>query len=132
MTRVLVCGSRDYANVEHLRCVLDAFHDTTPISLLIEGEAPGADTLAREWAESRGIEVEKYPANWRPVPGLVDRGAGPKRNRQMLREGKPEHVIAFPKGRLSDSTGTNDMVTIARRAGVPVVVIGVDNVGVNA
>lgn len=130
MTRVLVCGSRDYANVEHLRCVLDAFHDTTPISLLIEGEAPGADTLAREWAESRGIEVAKYPAQWGKYYPRAR--AGPIRNRQMLKEGQPEHVIAFPKGRLSDSQGTKDMVNIAQRAGVPTVIIGVDNIGVNA
>lgn len=41
--------------------------------------------------------------------------AGPMRNKQMLVEGKPELVIAFPGG-----TGTAHMCGIAEAAGVKV------------
>ena len=57
MMRVLVFGGRHYADRRRLYEVLDAFHARTPITLIIEGEMSGADRLAREWAESRGVEL---------------------------------------------------------------------------
>jgi hypothetical protein len=36
---------------------MDDLHARQPITCIIQGEAAGADTLAREWAEDRGIEV---------------------------------------------------------------------------
>lgn len=44
-------------------------------------------------------------------------GAGPMRNRQMLDE-KPDLVVAFAGG-----SGTRNMIDIARRAGVKVIVV---------
>lgn len=46
-------------------------------------------------------------------------GAGPLRNHAMLREGKPQAVIAF-HANLAQSRGTAHMVRIAREARVPV------------
>jgi hypothetical protein len=39
----------------------------------IEGEMSGADQLAREWAEDRGVDVDPYPADWDNIerPGAV-------------------------------------------------------------
>jgi hypothetical protein len=51
------------------------------------------------------------------------RGAGPIRNRQMLEEGRPDLVVAFPGGH-----GTAGMIKLALKAGVPVEMINlVDN-----
>lgn len=113
--RLLVCGGRDYADAETLFARLDEFASEHPVELVIEGEAPGADTLAREWAVSRGIPVEKYPADWT----TYGKAAGPIRNRQMLVEGKPDYVVAFPT---NPSRGTWNMVSQSREAGVPVIV----------
>ena len=51
--RVLVCGGRDYSNVEQLYKVLDrvdgsweSADSTGPISTIISGHARGADQLA--------------------------------------------------------------------------------------
>jgi hypothetical protein len=44
------------------------------------------------------------------------KGAGPRRNKQMIEEGNPDLVIAFPGGR-----GTADMINRARAAGVRVI-----------
>jgi hypothetical protein len=85
---------------------------TRGITVLIAGGARGADTLAEEWAKAQGIQCEVYMADWE---GL-GRKAGPIRNQQMLDEGKPDLVIAFPGGR-----GTADMVRRAREAGVETV-----------
>jgi hypothetical protein len=91
--------------------VLDAALRSGPLTI-IEGGARGADKLARQWAEDRGVPVATYPAEW-------DRhgvSAGPIRNRQMLEDGKPDMVLAFPGGK-----GTANMVEQAHRAGVLVV-----------
>jgi hypothetical protein len=59
--------------------------------------------------------VLHYFANWK----LFGLSAGPIRNQQMLDEGKPDFVIAFHDN-LYASRGTQDMVTRAMKAGVPV------------
>lgn len=125
--RLLICGGRDWCNpdvlpegykhiAETMRDesfeFLDALHADLGFTVVIEGEARGADTIGREWAESRGIPVEKYPADWK----RFGRAAGPIRNKQMLTEGKPDCVVAFPGG-----SGTNNMKTQARYAKVEVI-----------
>lgn len=112
--RVLACGGRDYADREKVYEVLDEVRAASGISVLIEGEAAGADTLAKTWALRRGVPVERYPADWTKY----GRGAGPIRNQRMLDEGRPDLVVAFPGGR-----GTADMVDRAKAAGVPVMVL---------
>lgn len=110
MTRILVTGGRDYADRERLTRTLDDLARTRAIAVIIHGNAPGADSLAAEWARLSHVPVEAYPADWRK-----GRGAGPERNAKMLREGRPDLVVAFPGGR-----GTADMVRRARAAGVRV------------
>jgi hypothetical protein len=110
--RVLVCGGRDYADRRHVYDVLDVAHEANPIVLLIAGGANGADALAVDWAGKASVKTQVFPADWEKH----GRSAGPLRNQQMLDEGKPHMVIAFPGGR-----GTADMVKRADAAGVPVV-----------
>lgn len=112
--RVLVCGSRDFNDWVLLEEVLNNYE----ISVLIEGEARGADRLARAYAEKHGVDVLPFPAQW----DKHGKAAGPIRNAQMLREGQPELVLAF---RGSNSRGTQNMIDQARKAGVEVVVIDV-------
>ncbi len=109
--RVLVCGGRDYGLVLELRETLDKLHAETPVALLIEGGATGADSLAREWSYLRRVPAQTFRANW----SKHGTRAGPIRNQQMLDEGKPDMVVAFPGGR-----GTADMVRRAKAAGVRV------------
>lgn len=108
--RILVCGGRDFAWKEILYRILDDF--AADCLCVIEGGATGADTLAGGWAVSRGKQLEVYPADW----DRYGRSAGPRRNQQMLDEGKPDVVIAFPGGR-----GTEGMIKLARKAGVRVI-----------
>ena len=103
-------------NKEFIYAELDIFHAEYTITCIIEGEAPGADTIAKAWATIRGIPYEKYPADWE----TYGRAAGPIRNREMLQKGQPERVIAFIDKPLAESRGTKNMVTISSRAGVPV------------
>lgn len=124
--RVLVCGDRWWGRsidgVENARTrkdqhllnsTLSKLHQQHRFTVLIEGEAKGADTLARLWAEANRVHVDPYPANWE----TFGRAAGPIRNRQMLVVGKPELVVAFHR-ELSNSKGTRNMVQQAQRVGV--------------
>lgn len=113
--RALVCGGRDYNDIPTLCATMDAIHEKYDISLLINGAASGADYLAECWAKSRNVPFKQFPADWKKH----GRSAGPIRNKQMINEGKPEIVVAFPGGR-----GTADMVQKAKTAGVRVVEIG--------
>ncbi len=110
--RVLVCGGRDFADVDFLWKAMDrAFNGQFP-SLVIHGAAKGADTIAADWAASHGVMTQAFPADW----STHGKSAGPIRNRQMLTDGKPDIVIAFPGGR-----GTADMISAARKAGIRVI-----------
>lgn len=112
--RVIVCGGRDCQNQLYVFRFLNALRPRIPISVVIEGEARGVDTHARIWAESVGVPVVKFPAQW----GRYGLAAGSIRNRQMLVEGKAEHVIAFPGG-----SGTANMIRQAKDARIPVTLI---------
>lgn len=112
--RILVCGGRDYEDLGAVWSQLDAHHALQgQISLIIHGGARGADTLAARWAALNGVPVLPFKADWN-----AGRSAGPIRNKQMLVEGKPDLVLAFP----TSGPGTKDMMKQARKAGVPVVV----------
>lgn len=110
--RVLVCGGRDYGNRDRVFEVLSSL-DPFP-TFVIEGGADGADAWAWQWAK-RNLPADcrmQVNADW----SRYGRGAGHIRNQQMLDEGKPDVVIAFPGGK-----GTADMVKRARFAGVEVI-----------
>lgn len=113
MTRILVCGGRDFGGRASLFAVLDSAHRAKPVTAIIHGAARGADTLAGEWAQANGVRVESYPANW-----SLGKKAGPMRNRRMLVKGKPDIVFAFPRADGSIGEGTADMMHQAKAAGV--------------
>lgn len=133
--RLLVCGGRDYGYIsaerQHIHNQLLLTFNLNASGgkmILIHGAATGVDTTAAAWAKVRGLEVWAFPADWSNTdrPGAVvrrtrsghlyDAAAGGARNYQMLREGRPDMVLAFPGGK-----GTADMVRRARLAGVKVV-----------
>jgi YspA, cpYpsA-related SLOG family len=119
--RLLVCGSRTWTDRARLWQDLDrlvAEHGDGQV-VLIEGDARGADRLAGQLARRRGWALERYPADWT----RHGRAAGFRRNARMLREGRPELVVAFTVGPLEGSRGTADMVRRARAAGVPVHIV---------
>jgi len=121
--RVIFCGDRNWADANFIGKVMDdiigliaadtslailhdKFHSTETIKLVvIEGEAPGADTLSRLEANKRHLTVVPFPANW----AQFHRAAGPIRNGQMLKEGKPDGVFAFHDD-IKNSKGTLDMI----------------------
>lgn len=110
--RVLVCGGRTFKPGPGDYALLAGY--LMPGSVLIHGAAPGADTFAAEFAQGLGfVEIHAFPARWKELGKI----AGPMRNTQMLKEGKPDIVLAFPGGR-----GTSNMIAQAKASGIQVVV----------
>ncbi len=109
--RVLVCGGRDFSDTAWLYRVLDDLAKRETIDCIIEGDARGADRIAGYWAKKNRVDLKLFPADW----AGNGKAAGPIRNQQMLDEGRPDLVIAFPGG-----VGTRDMVTRAKTASVQV------------
>lgn len=108
LRRVLVCGGRDFADVAAVKFHLESLPQD---AVLVHGAAPGADRLAaHHWHITLGRKADPHPADWH----RYGRAAGPIRNQEMLDSGI-DLVIAFPGG-----IGTKHMVSIARKAGVPV------------
>lgn len=107
---VLVTGGRDYADRETLWLVLDVLACQYAITHIMHGAARGADTLADEWAEARGVQPVACRALWR----TFRRSAGHRRNALMAAL-SPNLCVAFPGG-----SGTAGMCEVARMLGIEV------------
>lgn len=125
--RLLVCGSRDWDNRVifgiAMRGFLDKFGDDLEI---IEGCAKGADRMAEQFAKQFGLACHHFPADWNSYEPNEKWKAGHDRNRAMLEQGQPDMVVAF-KDSLADGLrrgGTENMVRIAKEAGVATMVVG--------
>jgi hypothetical protein len=111
--RYIVCGGRDFTYRWWLFHFMDVLEPAP--TLIIHGDARGADTLAKLWALDRGIQHLPFPIrekDWERW-GLA---AGHRRNTQMIVEGLPDCVIAFP-----GHSGTENMITQAKHFKIPVI-----------
>jgi hypothetical protein len=102
---VIIAGGRDYELTE---TDLEKLGEL-PIREVVSGGASGVDLGGEKWAESRGIPVKRFPADWK----RHGRGAGPRRNRAMAEYA--DAVALFPGGR-----GTASMRKEAEKAGIEV------------
>lgn len=117
---VLVTGDRHWKDYNIIYRELSKF---PPGTILVHGNAKGADSLADIAGERLKLDVKPFPAKWH----IYGRGAGPIRNTEMLgwvlaKKDEPKKVLAFHKN-LAESLGTKDMVYKARRAGLEVELI---------
>lgn len=130
--KVLVYGGRKFDDRDRLyaslyRLAKEALSHNDPI-VIIQGMAPGADRLAREWAIDSGHAFEDFPAEWTnfDLPGCVRRQhgsngawfnatAGHYRNQQMIDVGHPECAVECPGGK-----GTADMRSRLKKNRIPI------------
>lgn len=105
---------RAYAQRERLWATLTAMHEVEPITMLVHGKAPGADTLADKWAVDHGVPRLAFPADWESY----GKAAGPIRNAVMLAKTNPDLVLSFKGGK-----GTENMLLQAKRAGKRIVTV---------
>lgn len=129
MFKVLVCGGRDLfdhitpESAETMVCETLSGLPNPPDKgdvLFISGMARGADSIpvsmVRDDPDWGGLM--EFPADWKRFGNR----AGPLRNIQMIHEGRPDLVLAFPTPK---SRGTHHMIDISRKAGIEVMVIDV-------
>lgn len=112
--RLIVAGSR---SIENYKVVCQAIDDLVnqgmSISAIIDGAAPGVDTLASRYAHEHRIENVRIPADWKNLK----KGAGKARNVEMAKMG--DALLAIWDGR---SAGTKHMIETAQKRGLKVFV----------
>ena len=105
--KIIVAGGRNFDDYELLRQRLDYyFMHITPI--IVCGEAKGADSLGRKYAEEHGLEIMSFPAKWEKE----GRSAGYNRNIEMSKVA--DGLVAFWDGK---SSGTGHMIKTMRKLG---------------
>jgi hypothetical protein len=118
--KILICGARDWDDMDKIEDAIlnkKRLLGTTFELIIIEGGAPGADTMARIAAHKLNVHVAEVKALW----STRHRGAGPQRNSVMLML-EPDEVIAFHHD-IKNSTGTKNMISQAKKAGYETEVI---------
>lgn len=133
VTTIAVTGGRTYSKRARVYQILDAAVKRLGMTELVVGDADGLDRLARAWARERGFPMREFKADWNDLtqPGArirtrrdgskYDANAGPRRNGEMLRQGRPSKLIGFPGG-----DGTRDCISQARRLAIEVLLIDWD------
>ncbi len=133
MKKVIVAGSRNFNDYVIVKQKLDELIKE-PI-IIVSGCAAGPDTLGEQYADEKGYNIEKHPANWSDLNvtpckikynsyGAYNALAGHNRNRDMLNSiisnADGGFVVAFWDG---NSRGTANMMDISRKSGIQVIEI---------
>jgi hypothetical protein len=121
--KLIIAGGRGYQLTDADYRLLDTLRAAHDIEEVIHGGASGADACGKKWAESCGIRVKPFDADWDDLthPKAViryrrdgspyDAAAGPRRNEAMAAYATA--VALFPGGR-----GTQSMHDLAKKAGI--------------
>ena len=117
--KVIVAGSRSFADFELMCQKLDRILQHQTDIEIVSGTANGADKLGEQYAKLRGYPVKLFPADWEDMsePGIAKRRsdgavynalAGHKRNEQMAKYA--DACVIFWDGK---SKGSKDMYDLA-------------------
>ena len=119
-TTLLCTGCRDWSDAQAIDHQLRRFYfycDTQGAKpWVVVGDANGADSIVREWLNSRLLPYTRYDADW----SQYGKSAGPRRNAQMVLDGQPDYAVAFWDNK---SRGTANCIALCRDAGVPVRIV---------
>lgn len=116
-SKVIIAGSRSFADYEKLKSVCDSILPnlySEPRISILSGTSSGSDSLGERYAKERGYTLNRYPADWK----RYGKAAGPIRNRQMVKEA--DAAIIFWDGQ---SRGTKNLIEEANRHGLKVWII---------
>jgi hypothetical protein len=110
--RLIIAGSRTFANYQLLET--NAKEHFPEAKIIVSGGAHGADILGEQYAKAHGLELVRYPADWKKY----GRAAGYIRNKEMAQNAHA--LLAFWDGR---SKGTRSMIKLAEVYLLEVVVV---------
>ncbi len=114
--KLIIAGSRSFDDYEMFSRELDKYLATLDANCeitVLSGHCSGTDLMGERYASEHSFELEIFPPDWR----RYGRGAGPKRNQQMV--DIADCVIAFDSG----GAGTRSLITLARKKGLSVTVV---------
>lgn len=109
---IVIAGSRTFSDYSLLCRTLD--EQLWPETRILSGTAAGADQLGERYASEHGMEVLRFPADWKKH----GRAAGPIRNEQML--ANADGAIFFWDGR---SRGTAHAIGVSQRLELPYLIV---------
>ena len=109
--KLMICGSRSLDTAKVIPFALSWF-EIFPyrITEIVQGEARGIDTLAKNYAISKNIPTKGFPAEW----DKYGKSAGYRRNVEMV--DYADEVLAIWDGK---SKGTRHSIDITREKGKP-------------
>lgn len=111
--KVIVAGGRDFTDYSLLCERLDFyFKNIKPV--IVCGEAKGADSLGRKYAEEKGFNILSYPADW----NKYGKSAGFRRNEEMSKVA--DALVVFWDG---NSKGTKHMLDTMQKLNKPVRIV---------
>lgn len=116
-SKVIIAGSRSFADYEKLKSVCDSIlpnQYSEPRISILSGTSSGSDSLGERYANERGYALNRYPADWKQY----GKAAGPIRNRQMVEDA--DAAIVFWDGK---SKGTKNLIEQANKRGLIVKII---------
>jgi hypothetical protein len=112
--KVIVAGGRDFSNYELLLESCNHYLQNQSEIEIVSGTANGADKLGEKYAEEKGYQIKKFPADW----DKYGKSAGFKRNTEMAEYS--DVLIAFWDGK---SKGTSHMINTAKNKNLKVRII---------
>lgn len=112
--KLLVCGSRSISDKEWVKENIETYWYWNlacyNFPVMIEGEARGVDTFAKEYAQENEWEIESYPADWEKY----GKSAGYIRNEIMVKAA--DEVLIFWDGK---SKGTKNDIDLCEKYNKP-------------
>ena len=112
--RVIIAGCRDYNNYKEAKiyivfCLSNIRKENNIV--IVSGCAGGADAIGERYAKENGLNIEKFPADWKKY----GKSAGPMRNLQMAQV--CDFAICFWDGK---SKGAKSMIECAKKLCKPI------------
>lgn len=100
--KIIVAGGRDFTDYDLMREKLDHYFQNHAQNIeIVCGEALGADSLGKFYAQRKGYNILSYPADWKKY----GKSAGIRRNKEMAKVA--DGLVAFWDGK---SRGTANMI----------------------
>lgn len=104
--KVIIAGSRTLNDYDFIKAQIEKLN--LNITEVVCGEAKGADSLGKQWAEENNIPVKSFYPEWE----RLGKAAGIIRNHLM--GDYADYLVAFWDGK---SRGTKDMIDYMQKIG---------------
>lgn len=107
MFKIIIAGSREFNDYNFLKSKLDLLTSRLKEDIeIVSGTCKGADLLGEQYAEEKGYNTTRFPADW----DKHGKSAGFKRNVEMA-----EYADACVVFHVNNSKGSQHMINEAKQ-----------------